>query len=155
MPKGFPKNGINKGWFKGQAKIKVECLQCSTNFECWESEKRSGFCSLPCFYLSLKSKTGKLHHNWKGGYARNRAIRMGAEGRHTKLEWIELKKKFGCMCLCCKKVEPEIKLTKDHIIPLIKGGTDYITNIQPLCLSCNDRKNVKIINFINLINENI
>lgn len=134
--------------FIGKPKIQKECKQCSKQFECFECQERSGFCSLACYHLSLKDKIGELHHNWKGGFARNRAIRRGAEGRHTPKEWNKLKEKFGYMCLCCKKVEPEIKLTKDHIIPLIKGGTDYIANIQPLCLSCNDRKNVRIINFI-------
>lgn len=67
--------------------------------------------------------------------------RNGAIGSHTLKEWNDLKKKFNFSCVCCGKKEPLIKLSRDHIIPTIKGGTSYITNIQPLCLPCNLSKN--------------
>jgi 5-methylcytosine-specific restriction endonuclease McrA len=98
------------------------------------------------------SMQGEKNPRWKGG-AKNtlilnrkrRAIKLNSEGSHTLGEWELLKKQYGFTCPSCKKSEPEIKLTADHIIPLLKGGSDYIENIQPLCQSCNSKKNTKLI----------
>lgn len=69
------------------------------------------------------------------------ARRRGAIGTHTLEEWKMLKEKFNFSCACCGLREPKIKLTKDHIIPLSKNGTNSIKNLQPLCFSCNASKN--------------
>lgn len=104
--------------------------------------------------------TGKDNPNWNGGTSNSsakRARRINAPGFHTKEQFLSLKIKYGFMCLCCKKCEPEIKLTEDHIVPLSIGGSDDIGNIQPLCMSCNLRKFTKTIDFRNnyLINRNV
>ena len=74
---------------------------------------------------------------------RYRARRFGAEGSHTEAEWLMLKEQYSCRCLSCGKPEVERPLTRDHVIPLSKGGNDAIDNIQPLCLPCNSRKGTK------------
>ena len=109
--------------------------------------------------IQIGKRLGEDNPSWKGGiskdwghYRRARRNReRNADGSHTRQEWIALKTKCLFMCLCCKKQEPEIILTEDHIIPLIKGGSDNIENIQPLCRSCNSRKSIKTIDFNDLI----
>lgn len=69
--------------------------------------------------------------------SRRYAREKNAIGFHTLKEWNELKLKYNNKCAICGL---EKKLTKDHIIPLSKNGTDFIDNIQPLCKNCNSKK---------------
>lgn len=72
-----------------------------------------------------------------------RAREVNAPGYFTPAEWRALCAHYGYMCLCCGAKEPDIKLTPDHVIPLARGGSNDIGNIQPLCLLCNDRKHTR------------
>ena len=93
----------------------------------------------------IDGKETPEHRSWMKN-KRNRMLR-GNKGSHTFEEWLLLKAMYNYMCLCCKRQEPEIKLTEDHIIPISKGGSNNIENIQPLCRSCNASKMIKIINY--------
>ena len=66
---------------------------------------------------------------------------MTPEGRHTVFEWECLKARYNNSCLRCGR--DDIPITEDHIIPVTKGGSNYISNIQPLCGSCNSKKHTK------------
>lgn len=95
---------------------------------------------------------GEKNNNWKGGitpyYRILRVARLRAVGgSHTIQEWRDLKKFYNYICLCCKQQEPFITLSKDHVIPVVMGGSNAISNIQPLCVSCNSRKNIKVIDY--------
>ena len=99
-----------------------------------------------------RGKVNEYHKVWKAknpdkvatSRHNTRAQRKGAEGKHTAQEWRELCERYGNKCLCCGEEKP---LSVDHVIPLSKGGTNYIDNIQPLCLTCNKRKNTKTIDY--------
>ena len=105
-----------------------------------------------------KAQKGEKSHFWKGGISKKREYKgfivrqrrtrkKGNGGIHTLGEWETLKAQCNWTCLACKKREPEIKLTEDHIIPISKGGSNNIENIQPLCRSCNNKKYTKIIKY--------
>ena len=76
-----------------------------------------------------------------------RALEAGAGGSFTLIEWEMLCKHYSPknMCLNCKK--QDLALTVDHVVPLNKQGNNYISNIQPLCKSCNCSKQDKIIDY--------
>ena len=43
-------------------------------------------------------------------------------------------------CQSCGKRETETQLNIDHIVPLAKGGSNDISNLQVLCGRCNRQK---------------
>lgn len=71
-----------------------------------------------------------------------RARELGATGSYTDTEWSLLCALFRGICPACGK---PCRPTVDHIVPLSKGGTNDISNLQPLCKSCNCRKSAKVI----------
>jgi hypothetical protein len=116
-----------------------------------------------------ESHRGEKCYFWKGGISSKdgynairshtrRARKANNGGSHTWGDWDLLKKQYNYICPCCKRKEPEIKLTEDHIIPIAKGGSNNIENIQPLCLRCNQSKHTKIIKYeiiIDGLNEGV
>lgn len=76
--------------------------------------------------------------------ARRRARKANAEGSHTVSEWESLIDRYDGVCLSCQSKGP---LTRDHIVPLSKGGSDCIDNIQPLCATCNLKKSTQVIDY--------
>jgi 5-methylcytosine-specific restriction endonuclease McrA len=65
-------------------------------------------------------------------------------GSFTAAQFLAICARWGNICLCCKKHKT---LTPDHVVPVCLGGSSSISNIQPLCINCNQKKHIKIIDF--------
>ncbi len=143
----------------------MNCLHC--NDPILQRRDRSKYCSNSCnnaaYYLRHKDRIltrNKLWNKKNQSICTAAALRWkkrnptknchlslihqdrvrGAEGSFTLQEWEEVKQKHNNCCAKCGKHESVAKLTRDHIKPISKGGSNYISNIQPLCASCNSHK---------------
>ena len=56
----------------------------------------------------------------------------------------EVFKRDGYKCCECSKTKEETSLEIDHIIPISRGGTDELENLQTLCTACNLAKSNRI-----------
>lgn len=68
-----------------------------------------------------------------------RTIRRGAEGKHSAADIREILERQKFKCAECKISIRKIRHI-DHIVPLARGGTNWPSNLQGLCPTCNVRK---------------
>lgn len=67
--------------------------------------------------------------------------RARAQGRHTHREWWALVRSVGCTCeYCGERIPNGVNPSKDHRVPLSRGGSDAIENIAVSCWPCNQDK---------------
>lgn len=76
---------------------------------------------------------------------RRRAAKNAGKGHFTVEEFDALCSAYGYACLCCGVTDRILEA--DHVVPLTRGGSDEISNIQPLCGECNRRKFTAVIDF--------
>jgi 5-methylcytosine-specific restriction endonuclease McrA len=100
------------------------------------------------YYYSNQDYFKEYRQEHAERYLEHRKNRMGlirANGGDLTIDqWHEIRNKYGNKCLCCGTTE---KISLDHIIPVTKSGKHTAENVQPLCVSCNSRKGVKIIDY--------
>jgi len=93
----------------------------------------------------------------RGGYARTTgersslvihsiiAIKRSGRGQpilrtQPPLSNHELFRRDACLCMYCGDQFSEGQLTRDHVVPLSRGGQDVWSNVVSACRSCNTRK---------------
>jgi hypothetical protein len=57
-------------------------------------------------------------------------------------KWTLVLTEYKNVCAACGKASDDNGFQQDHKIPRSRGGTDALTNWQPLCDSCNNTKSV-------------
>jgi 5-methylcytosine-specific restriction endonuclease McrA len=71
---------------------------------------------------------------------RYRVRKLRAPGSHTPEQWLRVVRTRRWRCFYCGKHLSVRTLTKDHRIPLSKGGSDFAKNLVPACKACNSGK---------------
>jgi hypothetical protein len=69
-----------------------------------------------------------------------RCVKCGIEGKYFVKEKHLKDISFHLNLYAIDENEKEILMTKDHIIPKSKGGTNDISNYQTMCKKCNEAK---------------
>src|SRR5919112_4013986 len=87
-----------------------------------------------------KVRQAKANNSRKRGAARH-----ASPGNFTVEEFEALCGQYGNRCMACG--DTEAALEADHVVPLSRGGSDDIGNIQPLCGACNRKKCVSVVDY--------
>jgi len=88
----------------------------------------------------LQRKSNRISTN---AHSHNRRARIrAAEGSHTGKEIKALFSKQGGKCPYCR-ASLKAQYHVDHIVAIRNGGSNWISNIQLLCPTCNLRKNAR------------
>lgn len=135
------------------------CVICNTEIHVKPShaDSEGTYCSQDCKKIGFKNRFQGINNpNYKDagyeGYSKysKKAVEQRRAAKkiknHSRAEWELMKKIYGFKCACCKMENK--KLTKDHIIPITKGGHNGIDNIQPLCARCNTKKFTQTIRYV-------
>jgi len=131
----------NPNWRGGS--LSRQCQNCGKAFTIIQAgvkRNRGNYCSFECGRLGIRVHATATAAKRFFRRKRENILRASRklEKFHTDEEWNALLAKHGGRCVICGSTK---RIERDHIIPLSKGGTDDIGNIQPLCKTCNCRKN--------------
>lgn len=115
-PKALPK--------PPKVKHEVVCVWCGDEFRSNWSNAR--YCGQRC-----KDRSGE---------ARRRALKIGAGGSYSRSDLRVLWELFAGNCAyCCAAVDFDV-VQPDHVVALAAGGSNDVSNILPVCPSCNASK---------------
>lgn len=139
-----------KKWYRNHREEAKQLMraQRAKNIEHWRARDRAyyrkGRIEKPTRYARklAKGRAWAKRNRAKLTYwtARYRARKLGARGAHSLAEWVARVDLFSWRCFHCGTVLDRKSLTKDHLVPLSRGGSENAENLVPACKSCNSAK---------------
>lgn len=107
--------------------ISAECKWCGAGFtqDCRVTTTPMRYCTRRCQRAASKRL--------------RKAREYGATGSYTLAEVVRLWLVFDKCCAYCEQPTNGLP-DPDHVTPLSRGGSNSITNILPVCASCNSDK---------------
>ena len=127
-----------------QEEIRIKKLQCRVEHRDAENTRSKQYRIDHQEEISEERRKHRAEHpEMAVRWAHNRRARKtGALSDNSSLQ--DLLVLYGPRCLACGTTS---NLTIDHIVPLVKGGSNTIDNKQVLCKRCNDSKGTKTIDY--------
>ena len=136
-----------RGHSSGRYTSNGNCIQCVKDFATANPSVNRE--AVTRYQAKNKDKVKRVLKSWRNRnpdkVKNQKYMRRTAEGFFTKEDiHTLLEKQRGCCNGCDKEFTAEFKYEIDHIFPISKGGSNWPTNLQLLCRSCNARKSAKI-----------
>ena len=111
-------------------------------FKEWQRKFRLNYPEIVKGYEKKRNQTDKRRQQMRIKNYTRRALKKEG-GSFTVEEFYQKLVECNFRCHYCKiELTPE-NISRDHLIPLSKGGINIISNIVPCCMSCNSRKGIK------------
>lgn len=94
------------------------------------AERMAAYRSRPDSQVNHREQQNARHHLISKDGRTGHKLRSG--------EWDLILQSYGYRCAYCGVKDP--KLTRDHVVPISKGGPHVLGNIVPSCRPCNLKK---------------
>lgn len=149
----FDMKSYNKAYYqenKEKIKAQVEQYKKITGYKhkLSEEQKAKSRARAKAWYQANKQVMIDRAKEWKksnpdkvnAGSRSYASRRRGAEGKYSVADYLKIKNRQGGLCAYCQDNKAN---SIDHIVPLSRGGSNYIGNILPVCGYCNSSKGAK------------
>jgi len=91
-----------------------------------------------CGTMQNDSMTQSLFYIWREmWYNSCGEPKRDQRGKLADIGWLIIRNHWGGQCAYCANIG---ELTRDHVVPVIRGGQTTVDNVVPACRSCNSSK---------------